>query len=93
MRTGSRIAYRMLLTPEQRDIIRQAIDWEAEALELSIEDLGERIEAIQAGWKPEYRPGGHPSGTPKRAPDSLKHAVGVLNLTREHSAARRSKRT
>ena len=88
---GSRIAYRMLLTPEQRETIRQAIDWEAEALELSVEDLKERITIVRAGWKPEFRPGGHPSGAPRQPPDSLEHAASQLNLTREHAATKPSK--
>ena len=87
----SRIAYRMLLTPEQREMIRQAIDWEAEALELSVEDLEERIALARTGWKAEFRPGGHPSEAPIRPPDSLEHAASSLNLTRDHAVAKPSK--
>ena len=88
---GSRLAYRMLLTPEQRETIRRAIDWEAEALELSVEDFKERMAIVRAAWKEEFQPEGHPSGAPSRPPDSLEHAASSLNLTREHAATKSSK--
>ena len=43
---------RLKLTPEQQDEIRRATGKSAEFLELSAQELEERISPMKAGWKP-----------------------------------------
>lgn len=49
---SSRPSVRLVLTPEQRDQVRQATNKDAEALELSADELEERIAPMKAGWVP-----------------------------------------
>lgn len=44
--------FRMTLTPEQKDQIRKATGKDAEALELSVEELEERIAPNRPKFKP-----------------------------------------
>ena len=43
---------RLTLTPEQRKQIRQAISKDADALELTVEELEERIAPAAGTWPP-----------------------------------------
>ena len=43
---------RLKLTAEQREDIRRATGKDAEVLELSVQELEERISPAKAGWKP-----------------------------------------
>jgi hypothetical protein len=47
--------FRMTLTPEQKEQIRKATGKDAEALELSVEELEERIAPAVTGLKPGTR--------------------------------------
>lgn len=47
-----RPSFRLQLTPEQRDAIKKATGKSAEAIELSVEELEERIAPMRAGWPP-----------------------------------------
>jgi hypothetical protein len=44
--------FRMTLTPEQKDQVRKATGKDAEAIELSVEELEERIAPATAKFKP-----------------------------------------
>jgi uncharacterized small protein (DUF1192 family) len=43
-------SFRMTLTPEQKEQIRKATGKEAEAIELSVEELEERIAPMKRGF-------------------------------------------
>jgi hypothetical protein len=48
--------FRLTLTPEQKDQIRKATGKDAEALELSVEELEERIAPVTSGGLRKIRP-------------------------------------
>ncbi len=49
---ANRSSVRLVLTPEQREQVRQATNKDAEALELSVQELEERIAPMTAqGWR------------------------------------------
>jgi len=43
---------RLKLTPEQQNEVRQATGKDAEVIELSVQELEERISPMKVGWKP-----------------------------------------
>lgn len=47
-----RPSFRLQLTPEQRAAIKKATGKNADAIELSVEELEERIAPMKAGWPP-----------------------------------------
>jgi len=52
-----RPSLRLNLSQEQRDLVRQATNRDAEAIELSIEELEQRIAPMTAaGWKGPHLP-------------------------------------
>lgn len=48
----NRDSFRLTLTPEQQEQVRQATNKHAEAIELSVQELEERISPAAYGWKP-----------------------------------------
>jgi hypothetical protein len=48
----ARDSFRITLTPEQRDQVRKATNKHAEAIELSVEDLEERIAPTTLAGRP-----------------------------------------
>ncbi|MGE0352693.1 MAG: hypothetical protein AB7I33_02560 [Gemmatimonadales bacterium] len=54
MTTKKRESFRITLTPEQRQQYREATNQDAEAIELSLEELEERIAPMKQGWRPIY---------------------------------------
>ena len=48
----NRGSVRLTLTPEQREQVRQATSKDAEAIELSVQELEERIAPAKQGWHP-----------------------------------------
>ena len=47
-----RNSFRLVLTPEQREQVKQATHRDAEAIELSAQELEERIAPRKMGWHP-----------------------------------------
>jgi hypothetical protein len=48
---SNRESVRLLLTPQQRQLVKSQTNRDVEAIELSVEELEERIAPAKKGWK------------------------------------------